>query len=170
LLFCKVGEVLGEVFIGQLGDTWVVFLSFSSSLWLRWDWVHLVRRPLIALLYELPYDRWILGNWWNKDWHGKPKYSEKAYPSDTLSTIFPTWHDLRSNPGRRGGKPATNRLSYGTAWHLSEAGLESSSSHFSASALTDLEVLCRQWLWPLYLHSSNSECVVYKMMPCVSQL
>jgi hypothetical protein len=25
-------------------------------------------------------------------------------------------HDLGSNPGRRGGKPATNRLSYGTAW------------------------------------------------------
>jgi hypothetical protein len=25
-------------------------------------------------------------------------------------------HDLGSNPGRRGGKPATNRLSYGTAF------------------------------------------------------
>jgi hypothetical protein len=24
-------------------------------------------------------------------------------------------HDLLSNPGRRGGKPATNRMSYGTA-------------------------------------------------------
>jgi hypothetical protein len=24
-------------------------------------------------------------------------------------------HDLGLNPGRRGGKPATNRLSYGTA-------------------------------------------------------
>jgi hypothetical protein len=28
-------------------------------------------------------------------------------------------HDLGSNPGRRGGKPATNRLSYGTAIRLS---------------------------------------------------
>jgi hypothetical protein len=27
----------------------------------------------------------------------------------------PTWPDLRSNPGRRGGKLATNRLSHGTA-------------------------------------------------------
>jgi hypothetical protein len=27
-------------------------------------------------------------------------------------------HDLGSNPGRRGGKPATNRLSYGTAFYL----------------------------------------------------
>jgi phage-related protein len=27
----------------------------------------------------------------------------------------PTWQDPGSNPGRRGGKPATNRLSYGAA-------------------------------------------------------
>jgi hypothetical protein len=27
-------------------------------------------------------------------------------------------HDLGSNPGRRGGKPATNRLSYGTAHEM----------------------------------------------------
>jgi hypothetical protein len=26
-----------------------------------------------------------------------------------------TWRDLGSNPGRRGEKPATNRLGYGTA-------------------------------------------------------
>jgi hypothetical protein len=27
----------------------------------------------------------------------------------------PTWSDPGLNPGRRGGKPATNRLSYGAA-------------------------------------------------------
>jgi hypothetical protein len=27
----------------------------------------------------------------------------------------PTWPDTGLNPGRRGGKPATNRLSYGAA-------------------------------------------------------
>jgi hypothetical protein len=32
-----------------------------------------------------------------------------------LSSTSPTWRYLGSNPGRRGGKPATNRLSYGTA-------------------------------------------------------
>jgi hypothetical protein len=32
-----------------------------------------------------------------------------------LSTTNPTWLDPGSNPGRRGGKPATNRLSYGAA-------------------------------------------------------
>jgi hypothetical protein len=46
---------------------------------------------------------------------GKPKYSEKTYSSATLSTTNPTWPDPGSNPGRRGGKPATNRLSYGAA-------------------------------------------------------
>jgi hypothetical protein len=33
----------------------------------------------------------------------------------TLSTTNPTWPDPGSNPGRHGGKPATNRLSYDTA-------------------------------------------------------
>jgi hypothetical protein len=31
----------------------------------------------------------------------------------------PTWLDPGFNPGRRGGKPATNRLSYGAASYLS---------------------------------------------------
>jgi hypothetical protein len=64
-----------------------------------------------------PDDRWwrLWSSWWNEDWQGIPKYSEKTYPSATLSTTNPIWPDLGSNPGRRGGKPATNRLSYGTA-------------------------------------------------------
>jgi hypothetical protein len=52
---------------------------------------------------------------WNEDWQGKPKYSEKTCPSATLSTTNPTRPDQGSNTGRRGGKPATNRLSYGAA-------------------------------------------------------
>jgi hypothetical protein len=32
----------------------------------------------------------------------------------------PTWPDPGLNPGRRGGKPATNRLSYGAAFQLHE--------------------------------------------------
>jgi hypothetical protein len=34
---------------------------------------------------------WWWRNWWNKDWQGKPKYSEKTCPSATLSTTNPTW-------------------------------------------------------------------------------
>jgi hypothetical protein len=52
---------------------------------------------------------------WNEDWQGKPKYSENTCPSATLSTTNPTWPDPGLNPGRHGGKPATNRLSYGAA-------------------------------------------------------
>jgi hypothetical protein len=69
-----------------------------------------------------PDDRWWLwSGWWNEDWQGKPKYSEKTCPSSTLSTTNPTWPDLGSNPGRRGGKPATNHLSYGTAQLLTNS-------------------------------------------------
>jgi hypothetical protein len=53
---------------------------------------------------------WEANNWWNEDWQGKPKYS-----SATLFTTNPTWADPGSNQGRRGEKPATNRLSYGAA-------------------------------------------------------
>jgi hypothetical protein len=38
----------------------------------------------------------------------------KTCPSATLSTTNPTWTDLGSSPGLRGGRPATNRLSQGT--------------------------------------------------------
>jgi hypothetical protein len=42
-----------------------------------------------------PDDRWwwLWRNWCNKDWHGKPKYSEKTCPTATFSTTNPTWLD-----------------------------------------------------------------------------
>jgi hypothetical protein len=47
---------------------------------------------------------------------GETKYSGgETCPSATLSTTNSTWPDLGLNPGRRAGKPETNRLSYGTA-------------------------------------------------------
>jgi hypothetical protein len=55
--------------------------------------------------------------WWN-NLQGKPKYSEKTCPSFALSTTNSTCCP-DGNPGRRCGKPATNRLSYGTAWKSS---------------------------------------------------
>jgi hypothetical protein len=44
----------------------------------------------------------------------------KTCPSATLSTINPTWTEPGSNPGIRSNRPATNRLSHGTAttWPL----------------------------------------------------
>jgi hypothetical protein len=87
-----------------------VFLLF----WVGWDWVHLVLRSLLAYRTN-PRWWWLWSNWWDEDWQGKPKYSKKTCPSATLSTTYPTWPDPISKPGRRGGKPATYRLSYGTA-------------------------------------------------------
>jgi hypothetical protein len=66
---------------------------------------------------------WLWSNWWNEDWQGKPKYSEKTCPSATVSTTNPTWPNPGSNPGRRGGKPATNRLSYGAAYFYVHLGI-----------------------------------------------
>jgi hypothetical protein len=47
---------------------------------------------------------------------GETEVIGENLPSATLSATYPTWPDLGSNPGRRGGKPATNRLSYGTVY------------------------------------------------------
>jgi hypothetical protein len=77
-------------------STWYCGHCLASCTSLRWWW-------------------WLWSNRRNEDWHGKPKSSEKTCPSTTLPTTNPTWPDPSSNPGRRGGKPATNRLSYGTA-------------------------------------------------------
>jgi hypothetical protein len=76
----------------------------------------LVTSATIWPIVPAPGDRWwVWSSRWNKNCQGKPKYSEKTCPSTTLPTTNPTWPDLGSNPGRRGGKPANNRLSYGTA-------------------------------------------------------
>jgi hypothetical protein len=94
-------------------------------------WVHLVLRPLPA-----PNDRrwWLWGNWWNEDWQGKSKYTDKICPSSTFSTTNPIWPDPGSNPGRCGGKPATNRLSYGAAFcwaHFTVCGIDRGLHVFS---------------------------------------
>jgi hypothetical protein len=39
----------------------------------------------------------------------------KTCPIATLSTTNPAWTDKGSNPGLRGERPPTNRLSHGTA-------------------------------------------------------
>jgi hypothetical protein len=56
----------------------------------------------------------------------------KACPSATLSTTNPTWTDPGSNPGLRGGRPAANRLSHGTAYVLVSLGCWSRQSNFRA--------------------------------------
>jgi hypothetical protein len=52
---------------------------------------------------------------WN--WQGKTEVlgGKKTCPSVTFSTTNPTWTEPGSNPGFRGERPATNRLSHGSA-------------------------------------------------------
>jgi hypothetical protein len=52
---------------------------------------------------------------WNEIDRGKPTTRRKTCPSANLSTTNPTWTGPGSNPGLRSGRPATNRLSHGTA-------------------------------------------------------
>jgi hypothetical protein len=77
------------------------------------SWVHSAPRPPMAYCAK-PRWLWWRRNWQNDVWQGKLKYSEKTCPSAASSTTNPTcWPDV--NTGRHGEKPATNRLSYGTA-------------------------------------------------------
>jgi hypothetical protein len=46
---------------------------------------------------------------------GETEVLGENLPSATLSTPTPTWIDPGANPGVRGERPATNRLSHGTA-------------------------------------------------------
>jgi hypothetical protein len=79
------------------------------------NWVHSALRPPVGLLCQ---PRVIMIMEKLVEWlAGEPKYSEKTCPSGALSTTNPTCCP-EANPGRRGGKPATNRLSYGTAFHI----------------------------------------------------
>jgi hypothetical protein len=49
--------------------------------------------------------------WWNDIFAGETEVLGENLPSATLFTANPTWID----PGLRGERPATNRLSHGTA-------------------------------------------------------
>jgi hypothetical protein len=92
-----------------------------------------------------PDDRWwwMFSSWWNENWQGKPKYSEKTCPSTILSTTNPTWRILGSNPDHHSGKLATNCLSYGMAWwsvSLFNDGATSEMFSMHSILSSDLEI------------------------------
>jgi hypothetical protein len=53
--------------------------------------------------------------WWNDIFAGETEVLGENLPSATLSTTNLSWIDPGANPGLRGERPATNRLSHGTA-------------------------------------------------------
>jgi hypothetical protein len=81
------------------------------------DWVHLVRRPLSDLLYSrrmVDDESGVVVEM--RIGRGNRNTRRKPAPVPLCPPQIP--HDLTpgSNPGRRGGRPATNGLSYGTAY------------------------------------------------------
>jgi hypothetical protein len=54
-------------------------------------------------------------HWWNDTDRGNRSTGRDTCPSATLSITDSTWTGLGANPGLGGEKPATNRLSHGTA-------------------------------------------------------
>jgi hypothetical protein len=73
----------------------------------------------------------------------------------------PTWPNSVLNPGRRGGKPATNRLSYGAALlvqtnpvHISVTGLSNVAAWFISS-------LCVKVVFFLCMYRSSSVYDIY---------
>jgi hypothetical protein len=115
-----------EVYVGPMYDWWKkpefkygnttrcnsVLIVFFFLIRLVGSGVQLVTLGTAATDWPIvtcPGWLWWWRIWWNEDWQEKPR------PSATLSTTNPTWPDPGSNPGRRGGKPATNRLSCGGA-------------------------------------------------------
>jgi hypothetical protein len=110
-----------RILIEMVRESGKEFLSLVPSL-VSWNEGETVSNVSATVWPIVPApDNWwwrVCSSRWN-DWQGTPKYSEKTCSSAALSTINLTWSDLDSNPGRRGGKPATNRLNYGTAKSLS---------------------------------------------------
>jgi hypothetical protein len=83
---------------------------------MRLTWVRLVRRPLTGLLHQSQMidddECGRVGGM--RIGRGNRSTRRETCANVTLSTIYPTWRYLVSNPGRRRGKLATNRLIYGT--------------------------------------------------------
>jgi hypothetical protein len=110
---------------------------------MRWHCVHLVRRPLIGLLYQPRMIDDECGA------VGGMRIGMVTCPCATSSTANPTWHDLASNPGRRVGKPTTNLLSY--AW-------PNSSSKYTYKNITEIFHVC------VYIHGACGSVVGWGTM------
>jgi hypothetical protein len=101
--------ILSERRVGKL----VISLKFLG---VGRDCVHLVRRPLFCLFCKprkVDHDECGAVGEWEFAWETEVLW--QTCPNATLFTTYLTWLDMGSNRGRRGGKPATHRLSNDTA-------------------------------------------------------
>jgi hypothetical protein len=97
-------ELLKRLKPFNLSSTLLLLLLLLLLL-VGWDWVPRYLSPWyyghFGLLYEpqMIDEDGFWSNWRNKIWQGKPKYSEKTYPSATLFTTKSYMTDPVSNPG-----------------------------------------------------------------------
>jgi hypothetical protein len=56
--------------------------------------------------------RCVQSSWWNENWQGKPKYSRKTCPSNTLPITNPTCLDLEPNASCCSRKMATKIVTF----------------------------------------------------------
>jgi hypothetical protein len=60
---------------------WIISRAFfNSGSWGYWHCGH--SWPIVPARYDRWW--WLWRNWWNEDWQGKPKFSEKTCPSATF--------------------------------------------------------------------------------------
>jgi hypothetical protein len=93
----------------------------------------------------------------------------RTCPSATLSTTNPTWIDPGSNPGLRGGRPAANRLSHGTAlgWGLPcQRSSSGSLSVYVEDFKNFLHVLFCARLWWVAINAHKFQA---KYSPCLNR-
>jgi hypothetical protein len=87
-------------------------VSTWSALELRWCFYAAGGVRLVATNGPIAYPPGPTVPWWNDNDREKPKKSEKLV---TLSTTNSTWIEPSANPSLRDDRPATNRLTHGTA-------------------------------------------------------
>jgi hypothetical protein len=96
-----------EVTSGQISTSFVI---------MRWDYFFCETAAANGPTVHPPDDTRVNMDWrWNYTDRGNRTTRRKTCPSATLSTSNPTSTALGTKPGLRDEKPATNRLSYGTA-------------------------------------------------------
>jgi hypothetical protein len=113
-VWCTIKKIVFPSHWGFLLPIWYscewFFLNWYSG-GVESNWVHSTVRPLLGLLCQpqvIMMEKlvaWLAG---------ETEVLGETCPSAALSTTNPTCC-LDANPGRCGGKPATNRLSYRTA-------------------------------------------------------
>jgi hypothetical protein len=91
---------------------YIIMYIFMS---LGWDYVTELRPPtgpifILQVTYESAEPQW---NYTDRE---KPKNSKRTCPSVTVSATYTTWSQPGANPGLRGKRPATNRLSHRTVF------------------------------------------------------